>query len=525
MWGCFIKSTPLAIAFLFFALAGWSRFSRREGILLGVAGLFLAAWLLWLDTPDVFTVFGTIYLLLFPAAYYWVVREFFSKLSVRAENREKNFVQLRVFLWIGLMAAAILVVTMAMLRLNAMLLTLTHDLYLYKIDAAFLDTAQWIAQIGKDYAGPQKLTLFVYTMLGSLLFPLLALLVRDGKIRELHGWRTFLAPYLVASLCYAWLPASGPTYAIESYPLGISSGEVQTGLLAIASAPRNAMPSLHLSSAIWIFMLVAALHRKWLRALAALFVIGTAWATLALGEHYVIDLVVALPFSTALGVWLISPPNWKNDNRGRQVQWAAAATFVAWMLLLRLAPEWLAENLGFVRAFSVWSVVVACWLLGRYLRCVSPNALQDSAQPVSEPEWKTPSFLPNELRGNRWLVGIFFFSGFAGLVYEVVYAKALGVTFGGTALAANTVLMTYMGGMALGAWLGGVLAERSRQPLLLYAMFEAAIGLYAAITPFLFSGIQTLYVAVATDSPPDAAWLTVLRMGFWARPCLVCPPY
>lgn len=215
------KSTPLAIAFLFFALAGWSRFSRREGILLGAAGLFLAAWLLWLDTPDVFTVFGTIYLLLFPAAYYWVVREFFSKLSVRAENGGKDFVQLRIFLWISLIPFSILVATTSMLHLNIVLLTLTYDLYLYKIDAAFLGAAQWIAQIGKDYAGPQKLTLFVYTMLGSLLFPLLALLVRDGKIRELHSWRTFLVPYLAASLSYAWLPASGPTYAIEGYPFGI----------------------------------------------------------------------------------------------------------------------------------------------------------------------------------------------------------------------------------------------------------------------------------------------------------------
>ena len=120
--------------------------------------------------------------------------------------------------------------------------------------------------------------------------------------------------------------------------------------------------------------------------------------------------------------------------------------------------------------------------------------------------------LGEKIHRNYWLVAVFFFSGFAGLAYEVVYAKALAVTFGGTALASNTVLATYMGGMAIGAWLGGVIADRTSKPVFLYAIFEAVIGIYAAITPFLFKSIEFIYVSIALDSPPDAAWLTVMRV-------------
>lgn len=112
----------------------------------------------------------------------------------------------------------------------------------------------------------------------------------------------------------------------------------------------------------------------------------------------------------------------------------------------------------------------------------------------------------------NWIYGLFTLSGFAGLLYEVIFAKRLGITFGGTALAAYTVMATYMGGMALGAWLGGVIADRVRVPLGWYAAFEAAIGLYALATPGLFALTNRLYVYLAADVRPDAPLLTFLRV-------------
>ena len=47
---------------------------------------------------------------------------------------------------------------------------------------------------------------------------------------------------------------------------------------------------------------------------------------------------------------------------------------------------------------------------------------------------------------------IFFLSGAAALVYEVVWLRALILVFGGSHLAVTAVLSVFMGGLALGGW-------------------------------------------------------------------------
>ena len=507
---------------IFLAIAGWLPFTRRQLGGLLACGMLVAAWL-FIYGHDKYVSY-VIYLFLFlPVAY-----ALFFKAAIDSWHKRLRYSPpsrwASVFFWLTIAFYSLDIVASTWLDLSGVLFPTTHDLYFYKLELAYANWANTAASYHANDS-PQwliELTKFTYATLAALFIPLLAWLYRENKSNSLNGWRTLLFPFFIGWLCYTWLPASGPMYLFYGqYPGDVTPPtHVQTGLAAIVTTPRNAMPSMHLSGAILVLQIAAALRRKWAFSLSIPFVIGTAWATLALGEHYVIDLVVAIIFAPTLGLFLMNPPRWKTAPRWQHgLQWAAAATFIAWMLLLRLAPEWLAAHLNVVRLLSAWSVAVGLWLLALHVRYVWREEDTNEAllPPALAPKpFVAPQLLPAELNGRRWLVGIFFFSGFAGLVYEVVYAKALGVTFGGTALAANTVLMTYMGGMALGAWLGGMLATRSRQPLLLYAFFEAAIGIYAAITPQLFNAIQSLYVAIALDSPPDAAWLTALRMGLGA---------
>lgn len=515
---------PLTIATVVVLLARLRPCSLKQGLWLGGLGLALVAWLLVFDSYLFAALsFSTkANVLLLPLTVYVGMRAFHDLWQERRGGPMAP-AWAHVWPWTTLTVASLIVGTAALLRLNGMLLPLTFDYYLYHIDAAFPGLARWAAlQVGGDQTHALGwATHTAYDVLGILFFPLLALLVGERKERSLNVWRTLFVPYVVAALCYLWLPATGPGVAIDGYPATAAMPQdLQMTMVSVVSAPRNAMPSIHLSSAIWIFMLCAALRHKIFFVFGALFVAITAWATLAIGEHYLIDLVVAMSFAPALGLFLINPPRWKIAQRWQHhLQWTSIATFISWMLLLRLAPEWLAGHSDVVRLLAAWSVAVGLWLLVLHVRCVWRE--EDTNEALLSPElapkpFIAPQFLPAELKGRRWLVGIFFFSGFAGLVYEVVYAKALGVTFGGTALAANTVLMTYMGGMALGAWLGGILAVRSTRPLLLYAFFEAAIGIYAAMTPQLFDGIQHLYVALALDTPPDAPMLTGLRMALGA---------
>lgn len=93
-------------------------------------------------------------------------------------------------------------------------------------------------------------------------------------------------------------------------------------------------------------------------------------------------------------------------------------------------------------------------------------------------------------------------SGAAGLVYQIVWMRYLALFLGHTSYAVVAVLMAFMGGMALGnAWLG-IWADRAPRPLLLYAVLEIGIGLYAMAFPFLYDHIQQAYIALAQDIPP-----------------------
>ena len=63
---------------------------------------------------------------------------------------------------------------------------------------------------------------------------------------------------------------------------------------------------------------------------------------------------------------------------------------------------------------------------------------------------------------------LFVLSGLAGLVLEAVLLRQLSWTFGSTARATALVLSAFMGGLALGAWWFGRIADRSDRPLALF---------------------------------------------------------
>ena len=67
------------------------------------------------------------------------------------------------------------------------------------------------------------------------------------------------------------------------------------------------------------------------------------------------------------------------------------------------------------------------------------------------------------------VVGLFcfFFSGVAGLIYEVVWTRMLTQIFGNTTYAIATVLASFMAGLALGSYFFGKFADRRKIDFLL----------------------------------------------------------
>ena len=96
-----------------------------------------------------------------------------------------------------------------------------------------------------------------------------------------------------------------------------------------------------------------------------------------------------------------------------------------------------------------------------------------------------------------WLLGIglfcFFFSGVAGLIYEVVWTRMLTQIFGNTTYAIATVLAAFMAGLAIGSYVFGQIADRGKNDFLLYGILEGGVGVYGFAVPWLFAGGQKLY--------------------------------
>ncbi len=99
-------------------------------------------------------------------------------------------------------------------------------------------------------------------------------------------------------------------------------------------------------------------------------------------------------------------------------------------------------------------------------------------------------------------IAIFFFSGVAALIYQVVWVRELGLVFGITTYAVATVLATFMAGLALGSHVFGGVADTQRRPLRSYALLEVAIGIYALVVPWLLHGLRPIYIGLAHLDPP-----------------------
>jgi len=108
---------------------------------------------------------------------------------------------------------------------------------------------------------------------------------------------------------------------------------------------------------------------------------------------------------------------------------------------------------------------------------------------------------------------LFFVSGALGLIYEVVWSRMMMHVFGSTAVAVGTVLAAFMSGLAIGAWLIGKYADRSRNCLRLYAFLEMGIALTALVSHSLLTQLAPAHLALYELSGSSAALFAVIRFS------------
>jgi spermidine synthase len=107
---------------------------------------------------------------------------------------------------------------------------------------------------------------------------------------------------------------------------------------------------------------------------------------------------------------------------------------------------------------------------------------------------------------------LFFLSGASALIFQVAWLRLLALVVGVTVHAASAVLSSFMGGLALGAWLGGRLADRVRHPLRAFALVELGIAASALAVPVALDAAGASYAALQSRAPDAGAFLVFVRV-------------
>jgi hypothetical protein len=266
---------------------------------------------------------------------------------------EEQRLRLRALL-MGLTPIVFLVYTPVVFRIIHVVDPDSLDLYLYAFDARFGFQAAFAA--GNLFAhAPLLRNICALVYLGLPLAMACVYLAVPVAPHEPSLIRTFLLVGAIGVVLFRIVPAAGPAYAFPEYP--DHAPAISASLLRPIHL-NHAIPSLHTAWALLIFWR-APFSRFVIRAAAAVFLFLTLLATLGLGEHYLIDLVVAVPFTVAIRSACWSQAIWTSQRFSALVFNAALVT--VWLVLLRQGvlvnvQPWCAWSMAF------FSVASALWL-------------------------------------------------------------------------------------------------------------------------------------------------------------------
>jgi len=108
----------------------------------------------------------------------------------------------------------------------------------------------------------------------------------------------------------------------------------------------------------------------------------------------------------------------------------------------------------------------------------------------------------------RVLPILFTVSGFSSLLLEVTWARQLTQIIGSGVRAGGAVTSLMLAGLALGAYRAGLRSDSLRRPVRAYALLEACIGVWAILTPLLYT-LLARAVPLLRTTGNEAEWTLV----------------
>jgi spermidine synthase len=110
-----------------------------------------------------------------------------------------------------------------------------------------------------------------------------------------------------------------------------------------------------------------------------------------------------------------------------------------------------------------------------------------------------------------WIYLVFFLSGFAALLYQVVWQRALYAIYGINVESVTMVVTAFMLGLGLGSLAGGVVSRDPRRPvLLLFSLVELGIGLFGIVSLAVFHAVGQATLAMSAPLTFLVTFLLVL---------------
>ncbi len=116
---------------------------------------------------------------------------------------------------------------------------------------------------------------------------------------------------------------------------------------------------------------------------------------------------------------------------------------------------------------------------------------------------------PTDHRGTI-MVALVFASGIAGLIYQVLWMKQLGLLFGNTSQAAAATLAAFFAGLGAGSWWWGKRVSTVKRPLRLYAWLEFGIAI-SALTYFVVLKIFHAIYPSLYGTVSGTNWMLVIK--------------
>ena len=89
-----------------------------------------------------------------------------------------------------------------------------------------------------------------------------------------------------------------------------------------------------------------------------------------------------------------------------------------------------------------------------------------------------------------WIYLVFFLSGFAALLYQIVWQRALYSIYGINIESVTMIVTAFMLGLGLGSLAGGMVSKDPKRPvLLMFSLVELGIGIFGAVSLRVFHAV------------------------------------